>query len=237
MQWDVSGGTGTFRPTELAGQAVNLVGCSSVQGRLREYSTWNGSGAAALNHGAFGVANELDAGVRAHCRDAGPSQINGGTSPFGACRHAGGGQRPRDQGVHAVFAQNRFLRAQWALTPGLCNEHIDHERTNPVDGATGTDTLTEVIPERSARDAFNPAKDLTFFTGVHKRASRRRAPGGHHCRHRHQRGRRSRGNREFSNSVCGPRRAGRERQATLLPQRLCPSDAGRRHRRRQHAAA
>jgi Fe(3+) dicitrate transport protein len=156
--------TGTFQSDRAAGLAVNPDLCNSIQGRLRTYYSWGIEPRLRVNHGAFGIANELDAGVRAHFETQDRRQING-TSPFA---RSGTLAEDNDRGTaaYSVFAQNRFLLDKWRVTPGVRIEYIDNERTNNLNGATGSDRVTEVIPALGA--TYNPAENLTFFTGVHK---------------------------------------------------------------------
>lgn len=153
-----------FTNARLAGTAVDPDGCNSIQGRLRKYTTWGIEPRLRVNYGAFGIANELNAGVRAHFETQDRHQING-TSPFA---RSGTLAEDNDRGTaaYSAFAQNRFLLDKWGVTPGVRIEYIDHERTNNLNGATGSDRVTEVIPALGA--TYNPAENITFFTGVHK---------------------------------------------------------------------
>lgn len=153
-----------FAAARLAGSTVNPDGCSSVQGRLRDYYTFGIEPRLRLNHGAFGVKNELDAGVRAHVETQKRLQINGASPTARAGTLAEDSER--ETKAYAAFVQNRFLLGRWALTPGLRYEFIDSRRTNRLTAVTGTDTLDKWIPSLGA--TFNPDKNLTIFAGAHK---------------------------------------------------------------------
>ena len=156
--------TGSFQSDRANGLAVNPDLCNSIQGRLRKYYTWGIEPRLRVNYNALGVANELDAGVRAHFETQDRRQLNG-TSPLA---RSGTLAEDNDRGTDAysAFAQNRFLLGKWSVTPGVRVEYIENERTNNLNGATGSDSVTEVIPALGA--TYNPAENLTFFTGVHK---------------------------------------------------------------------
>jgi Fe(3+) dicitrate transport protein len=156
--------TGTFQSDRAAGLAVNPDLCNSIQGRLREYYTWGIEPRLRVNYSAFGIANELDAGVRAHFETQDRRQLNG-ASPF-ARTGTLVEDNDRSTDAYSAFAQNRFLLGKWGVTPGVRVEHIENERTNNLNGASGSDSLTEVIPALGA--TYNPVENVTFFTGVHK---------------------------------------------------------------------
>ncbi len=153
-----------FTIARSAGTAVNPDSCNSIQGRLRKYYTWGIESRLRVNHAAFGVANELDAGVRAHFETQDRRQLNG-TSPS-ARTGTLAEDNDRSTGAYSAFAQNRFLLGKWSVTPSVRIEYIENERTNNLTGASGSDSLMEVVPGLGA--TYNPTKNLTFFSGVHK---------------------------------------------------------------------
>ena len=153
-----------FTSARLAGTAVNSDSCNSTQGRLRKYYTWGIEPRLRINHSAFGVASELDAGVRAHFETQDRRQVNG-TSPL-ARTGTLTEDNDRNTDAYSAFAQNRFLVGKWTVTPGVRVEYIENERTNNLTGASGSDSLTAVIPGLGA--TYNPITNLTFFSGVHK---------------------------------------------------------------------
>jgi len=156
--------TGTFQSDRAGGLAVNPDLCNSIQGRLRKYYTWGIEPRLRVNYGVFGIANEVDAGVRAHFETQDRRQLNG-DAPF-ARSGTLAEDNDRSTDAYSAFAQNRFLLGKWSVTPGVRVEHIKNERTNNLTGASGSDSLTEVIPALGA--TYDPAENLTFFTGVHK---------------------------------------------------------------------
>jgi Fe(3+) dicitrate transport protein len=153
-----------FRDARLAGTAVNPDSCNSIQGRLRSYYVWGVEPRLTLAHGAFGVKNELTAGLKAHFEEQKRKQKNG-TSPT-ARDGALVEDNLRETKAYSGFVQNRFLLGKWTLTPNLRYEFIDHARKDNRTGVEGADTLDKWIPGLGA--TYNPAKNLTVFAGVHK---------------------------------------------------------------------
>ncbi len=153
-----------FRDNRLAGNRVNPDSLNSIQGRLREYTTWGIEPRLKLAHKALGVAGELQAGVKAHFEDQDRQQVNG-TSPT-ARTGAVAEDNLRETKAYSAFLINRFLFGAWSVTPGLRYERINSSRTNRLPGGlAGSDELSQWIPSLGA--TWNPAKTLTVFAGVH----------------------------------------------------------------------
>jgi Fe(3+) dicitrate transport protein len=115
-------------------------------------------------HSAFGVASELDAGVRAHFEQQKRKQENS-TNP----NNRSGvvvEDSERETDAYSAFVQNRFLLGRFTISPGLRVERVKSERSNDLNGTTGGDSLTEVIPALGA--TFSLVSGTTFFAGVHK---------------------------------------------------------------------
>lgn len=163
---DTQGGAaGTaFRDARLAGLRVNPDTLNSAQGRLRDYTTWGIEPRVKLVHAAFGVAGELQAGIKAHFENQDRMQMNG-TSPT-ARTGSVVEDNLRETTAYSAFLVNRFFLGAWSLTPGLRYEHINSSRTNRLPGGlSGSDDLGKWIPSLGA--TWNPANALTMFAGVH----------------------------------------------------------------------
>jgi len=153
-----------FRDARLAGRMVNPDTLNSVQGRLREYTTWGLEPRLKLAHTAFGIVGELQAGVKAHFENQNRKQLNGAspTARSGALAE----DNLRETTAYSAFLINRFLFGAWSVTPGLRYEHINSSRTNRLPGGlSGSDDLGQWIPSLGA--TWNPANVLTVFAGVH----------------------------------------------------------------------
>jgi Fe(3+) dicitrate transport protein len=164
---DAQGGAaGTrFRDARLAGRQVNPDTLSSVQGRLRKYTTWGVEPRLKFLHSAFGVTGELQVGVKAHFEDQNRKQING-TTPTARTGTAVE-DNLRETKAYSIFLVNRFLLGAWSVTPGLRYEHIGSSRTNHLPGGrVGSDDLSKWIPSFGV--TWNPTKTLTVFAGVHR---------------------------------------------------------------------
>lgn len=163
---DTQGGaSGTaFRDARLAGLRVNPDTLNSIQGRLREYTTWGVEPRLKLAHAAFGVASELQAGVKAHFENQDRMQMNGASSK--ARTGSVAEDNLRETTAYSAFLVNRFFLGAWSLTPGLRYEHINSSRSNRLPGGlSGSDDLSKWIPSLGA--TWNPASTLTMFAGVH----------------------------------------------------------------------
>lgn len=163
---DTQGGASgvAFRDARFAGLRVNPDTLNSAQGRLRDYTTWGIEPRLKLVHAAFGVAGELQAGIKAHYENQDRMQMNG-TSPT-ARSGSVVEDNLRETTAYSAFLVNRFFLGAWSLTPGLRYEHINSSRTNRLPGGlTGSDDLGKWIPSLGA--TWNPASTLTMFAGVH----------------------------------------------------------------------
>lgn len=150
----------SFSADRLAGIAVDPGSCNSVQGRLREYTTWGVEPRLTLSHGL----GELQAGVKAHFEEQDRIQINGAspTARSGTLAES----NLRETTAYSAFVANRFDVGQISITPILRYENIDAERTNRMNGASGSSSISKTMPGVGA--TWNPAANLTLFTSLHK---------------------------------------------------------------------
>ncbi len=163
---DTQGGTAgaAFRDARLAGRQVNPDTLNSVQGRLREYTTWGVEPRLKFAHAALGLTSELQAGVKAHFENQDRKQLNG-TSPLARIGTLTE-DNLRETTAYSAFVMNRILRGTWSVTPGLRYERIHSSRNNQLPGGiSGSDDLSKWIPSLGA--TWNPASTLTMFAGVH----------------------------------------------------------------------
>ena len=163
---DAQGGApGTaFRDARLAGLRVDPDTLNSVQGRLREYTTWGIEPRLKLVHSLLGVSSELQTGIKAHLENQNRIQLNG-TSPWARVGMLME-DNLRETTAYSTFVVNRFLFGAWSLTPGLRYEHINSSRTNRLPGGlTGKDDLSKWIPSLGA--TWNPVSTVMMFAGVH----------------------------------------------------------------------
>jgi Fe(3+) dicitrate transport protein len=164
---DTQGGAAgiAFRNDRLAGNRVNPDLLNSNQGRLRNYDTWGIEPRLMLEHSAFGVKNELTAGLKAHFEEQKRKQKNG-TSPTGRDGVLVE-DSVRETKAYSGFIQNRFRLGKWTLTPNLRYEFIDSTRINNLPGGVkGSDTLDKWVPGLGG--TYNPNENLTVFAGVHQ---------------------------------------------------------------------
>ncbi|MBX9963121.1 MAG: TonB-dependent receptor [Burkholderiales bacterium] len=156
---------GTFTQNRLNGVAVNVDSCNSVQGRLRDYYSFGMEPRLHVNWNGFGIANELDVGVRAHFENQERLQING-TSPT-ARTGTVAEDNMRETSAYSAFVMNKFIFGALAIAPGLRYEYIENKRTDRrAGGNSGTDDLSQLIP--SLGGTYQLLEQTTLFAGVHR---------------------------------------------------------------------
>jgi Fe(3+) dicitrate transport protein len=168
-----------FTADRAAGVAVDPDSCNSNVGNLREYRTYGVEPRLALTHGLFGLAHDLDLGVRVHFEEQDRIQRRGTT----ATARSGdlGESQERLNEAFSGFVQNRVALGAFAVIPGVRVEHVQYERINrcpnasfatPVDESScaapvsGEAELTEVLP--SLGFTYEPMNSLVAFAGVHR---------------------------------------------------------------------
>lgn len=160
---DTQGGPGVAS-ARLAGDRIDVDTLRSVQGRLREYTTWGLEPRFRMEYRAGALAGELQSGLKAHFERQDRRQING-TSAFARTGTLAEDNLRRTRAFSA-FASNRLTAGDWSLTPGVRYERISTERTNRLPGgATGSDALDAWIPSLGL--TWGPSPGLTVFAGVH----------------------------------------------------------------------
>ena len=156
---------GTFTQNRLNGVAVDVDSCNSVQGRLRDYYSFGVEPRLHVNWSGFGIANELDVGVRAHFENQERRQING-TTPT-ARTGTVAEDNMRETSAYSAFVMNKFIFGALAIAPGLRYEYIENKRTDRRPGGnSGTDDLSQLIP--SLGGTYQLLEQTTLFAGVHR---------------------------------------------------------------------
>ena len=153
-----------FRDNRLNGVAVDPDACNLIQGRLRNYYTYGIEPRVDIRHTLFGQDNEFKIGFRAHREEQFREQQNG-TTAF-ARSGPKSEDNERETNAHSVFMQNRMEIGKWNITPAVRWESIDYERRNNLNGAKGTNEVTELIPALSV--GYKPFERLILFAGVHE---------------------------------------------------------------------
>jgi Fe(3+) dicitrate transport protein len=147
----------------LAGEAIDPDTIRSIQGRLREYTTWGVEPRFKLAN-AVGLRGELQAGVRAHFESQDRRQVNGTSSTARAGTVVE--DNLRKTRAYSAFLVNRFDVGTMSFTPGVRYEHVHSARTNRLPGGVeGTDDLDRWIPSFGA--TWKPTTTVTAFAGVH----------------------------------------------------------------------
>lgn len=159
-----NGGTNSTNPGNTSGVRT-ILNPTRNDGRNRLYTVWGVEPRFRANHRLFGVLHETDFGVRAHYEVQDRKQIQGNspTAREGTLVE----DNLRRTGAFSAFIQDRiFLGNRWTVSGGLRVENIHHSRTNRLNSASGSMSLTEVIP--GAGVTFNPTADVTLYAGIHR---------------------------------------------------------------------
>jgi Fe(3+) dicitrate transport protein len=160
-----------FRDDRLAGLPVDPnTQCAGIsptrqnEGRLRNYSQAGIEPRLQYVYTAFGVANEMQTGVRIHAETQSRRQIAGATplARDGLVQE----DNLRDSVAYAAFAQNKLLFGDLTLAPGLRYEYIDNHRDNRLNGLSGEANTAKLLPSLGANYKLDAATN--FFAGVHR---------------------------------------------------------------------
>lgn len=151
---------GGFNAARLAGLVVNPDACNSVQGRLREYTTYGIEPRLTVPH----RLGELQAGVKAHFEEQDRQQITGTSPATRSGTVTENSQRKTD--AYSAYLANRFTFGPFGVTPIVRYEAINVDRTNRMTSVSGSTSLTRTMPGVGA--TWNPNADLTVFSSLHQ---------------------------------------------------------------------
>lgn len=149
-----------FTAGRNAGTVVNPDTCDSIQGRLRDYTTYGIEPRFVKSH----KLGEFQAGVKAHVERQDRRQINEkfvtNTAPTTA------EDQTRDTQAFSAFVSNRFDVGQFSITPIVRQERIVSKRTNKLNGVEGEALQHKATAGLGA--TWNPNKSTTVFTSFHQ---------------------------------------------------------------------
>lgn len=156
------------RNDPACGGMENLSTTCGNEGRLRDYTTWGVTPRLTLDHSFLGTRSQLHAGVRWHQERQERVQKNG---PLPDSRDGVVVEdNRRDARAFSAFVDNRFVRGNWAVTPGVRVESISYDRTNRLAasgaGASGSTSLTQLLPGLGV--SYTLARSTTAFAGLHR---------------------------------------------------------------------
>jgi Fe(3+) dicitrate transport protein len=151
--------------TRLAGDRLDPDSIRSIQGRLRDYTTWGIEPRLHTEHRLGAWRTEAWAGAKAHFERQQRRQVNA-TSAAARTGTLAEDNLRRTRAL-AGFAATRIERGGLAVTPGLRFEHIRSERENRLPGgARGEDALSQWIPSLGLD--WNAGPRLVLYAGVHE---------------------------------------------------------------------
>lgn len=164
----ISNAIAVFGDTSVARGAVYMR--NSTGNRDRQFEVVGAESRYSRFFSAFGMENELEAGIRALYEKAYEQRING--KKYNAVSGDLVDDEVRTGIAGSFFVQNRFhINPDLVITPGVRFEQFSFERdiyriSSKDTSLTGTDNLFSVIPGAGVNYKLNPA--LSFFAGVHK---------------------------------------------------------------------
>lgn len=162
------GQSGESRLNGVAITDPQLQGCK-MQGRLREYTTTGIDSRVQMRHQAFGIAGELEAGVKYQheVQDRVQQNYTSYTNYLSGTGMTLGENQQRRTNATSAFVANRFIvNDRFAVTPIVRVEHIQHERINYLNATRGGSSFTEVVPGIGATYQLSAVTQV--YGGVHK---------------------------------------------------------------------
>jgi len=153
-------GCSSVGSARIAGERINSDDCLGNQGRLRTYETFGVEPRLSMIHD-LGL---LELSIRIHREQQDRRQINGSTPR--AREGTLVENNYRETNAISGFVSNRFDFGQFNITPAVRYEHIENERLNRLNGASGKNILHAWVPGISA--GYSPNEQITYFAGVHK---------------------------------------------------------------------
>jgi Fe(3+) dicitrate transport protein len=165
--WRQSSNSGQ-RPNDASdpncGGMSNLSTTCGIEGRLRLYRVAGVEPRLHALHNLFGVTAEGDYGLRVHHEEQDRIQKNGDTPTARDGVVVESNERVNT--AFAAFVQQRLRFGNVSVTPGLRVEHVLYSRVNRLRDASGTTSVTQLIPGIGV--AHSPAADVTWFAGLHR---------------------------------------------------------------------
>jgi Fe(3+) dicitrate transport protein len=164
VRYTMNGTTVNFQTARALGIGVNPDDCQSRQGRLRSYRSYGVEPRIDLDWSLGASDNQLTLGARIHEESQVRRQRNG-ASPV-----ASSGtlveRNTRATSARAVFVQNRLVIGGFEITPGIRHEHIDNERINGLNNASGDATTNAWLP--SLGMSYQLTDSISLFASVHE---------------------------------------------------------------------
>ena len=162
------GQSGQARLLGTALTDTQLNGCK-MQGRLRQYTTAGIDTRVQTRHQLFGMASDLEMGVKYQheIQDRRQENFTSYTQYIAGSGMTLGENQQRRTNASSGFIANRFqLNDRFAVTPIARVEYIQHERINSINNTRGTTSFTEIVPGISA--IYQLAESTHLYGGVHK---------------------------------------------------------------------
>ena len=155
-----------FRDARLAGNAVNVDACNSVQGRLRKYDTVGIDSRLKFALGRAGFMHNFEAGVKLHNEEQDRRQVNG-ASPTARTGTLSEDNLRQTKAASLFVSDHIEIGENITLTPIVRYEYIDSSRRNRLPGGlAGSDTLGKLIP--GVGSSWRLSSNMVAFAGVHR---------------------------------------------------------------------
>jgi len=164
VRYTANGATVNFQTARALGVEVDPNRCNSRQGRLRAYRSYGVEPRIDVDWSLGESSNQLTFGARLHKESQVRRQRNG-ASPV-----ASSGtlveRNTRETRATAAFVQNRLVIGNFEITPGIRHEHINNDRSNGLNNASGDATTNAWLPSFGVSWQLNDS--ISLFASVHE---------------------------------------------------------------------
>ncbi|MCX7217208.1 MAG: TonB-dependent receptor [Burkholderiales bacterium] len=166
-----SAGLNCLSATRDAGSRLgssDLDNCA-MQGRLRQYTTAGIDSRIQTRHQLFGIANDLEMGVKYHheIQERRRQEYASYTQYLSSTGMTLGENQQRRTNATSGFISNKFqLNERLFITPIMRVEYIQHEQINRLNSTRGASSFTEVVPGIGA--SYQLSEHSQLYGGVHK---------------------------------------------------------------------
>ncbi len=164
VRYNANGAQVNFQTARNLGVAVDPNDCNSRQGRLRAYRSYGVEPHLDVDWSFGTIENELTFGARLHKEVQSRRQFNGLTPEASSGPQVE--RNTRETRADAFFIQNRLEIGGLEITPGLRHEHIDNERVNGLNNASGDANTNAWLPSLGLSYRLND--NLTLFASAHE---------------------------------------------------------------------
>ncbi len=164
VQYTSNGQTLNFQQARAAGVAVRPDDCLSRQGRLRSYTSYGIEPRLDADWSMGDIGSALTVGARVHVEDQVRRQRNSSSANGSSGTLVE--RNTRETTANSIFLQNRFTIGNLEIAPGVRHEHIENDRINGLNSASGEATTSAWLPSLGV--SYAVSDQLTVFASAHE---------------------------------------------------------------------